>query len=190
MRDKQRKTVSEKKRRLIGADITIKNNTNGKVNLKSERNGGSIYSIERYETLDMPFEDLQNIMRKHKSMFENFVVIIDDVYAPEDDELTVEDVEEVLGLTRLRKGLDDTPDDYMFDDLLLEYSFEEFEDEVNKFKLPVVKRLAERAIYLYLQREFSNNHKMNLLEKRLGVKNIFEDVERSQKPIRSDFDLM
>ena len=190
MRDRDRRTLNEKKRRLLGADITLKNNTNGKVNLKSDRNGGSIYSMEQYETIDVPFEDLQSIVKKHKKIFEQFTVIIDDVYAPGEEDITVEDVEEVLGLSRIKKGLSDTPDDLMFDDLLLDYSFEEFEDEVETFKPAVIKRLAERAIYLYLQKEFSNGHKMNLLEKKLGVKNIFEDVDKSQKPIRSDIDMM
>ena len=53
-------------------------------------------------------------------------------------------------------------------------------------KKVVIKRLIERAIYLYKEKEFSNNFKMSYLEKKLGVQHVFEDVDRSMKEIKSD----
>ena len=191
MRERRRdrldkKTISEMKRQLKDADITIKNNSMFEVVLKSERNGGFLIILKPTEIEDITFEDLQSIVKKHKSMFEDFTVLIDDVYCPENEELGIEEVEQVLGLGRIKKGVDEVPDDLYFDDLLLDCPFEEFTEEVDEMKKVVIKRLIERAIYLYKEKEFSNNFKMSYLEKKLGVQYVFEDIDRSMKEIKSD----
>ena len=181
-----KKTISEMKRQLKDADISIKNNSMFEVILKSDRNGGSFTVLKPTEIEDITFEDLQSIVKKHKSMFEDFTVLIDDVYCPDNEELGVEEVEQVLGLGRIKKGVDEVPDDLYFDDLLLDCPFEEFTEEVDEMKKVVIKRLIERAIYLYKEKEFSNNFKMSYLEKKLGVQYVFEDIDRSMKEIKSD----
>ena len=190
MREKRnrldKKTISEMKRQLKDADISIKNNSIFEVILKSDRNGGSFTTLKPTEIEDITFEDLQSIVKKHKSMFEDFTVLIDDVYCPDNEELGVEEVEQVLGLGRIKKGVDEVPDDLYFDDLLLDCPFEEFTEEVDEMKKVVIKRLIERAIYLYKEKEFSNNFKMSYLEKKLGVQYVFEDVDRTMKEIKSD----
>ena len=190
MREKRnrldKKTISEMKRQLKDADVSIKNNSMFEVILKSDRNGGSFTTLKPTEIEDITFEDLQSIVKKHKSMFEDFTVLIDDVYCPENEELGIEEVEQVLGLGRIKKGVDEVPDDLYFDDLLLDCPFEEFTEEVDEMKKVVIKRLIERAVFLYKEKEFSNNFKMSYLEKKLGVQHVFEDVDRSMKEIKSD----
>ena len=190
MREKRnrldKKTISEMKRQLKDADISIKNNSMFEVILKSDRNGGSFTTLKPTEIEDITFEDLQSIVKKHKSMFEDFTVLIDDVYCPDNEELGIEEVEQVLGLGRIKKGVDEVPDDLYFDDLLLDCPFEEFTEEVDEMKKVVINRLIERAIYLYKEKEFSNNFKMSYLEKKLGVQYVFEDVDRTMKEIKSD----
>lgn len=181
-----KKTISEMKRQLKDADISIKNNSMFEVVLKSERNGGFFTILKPTEIEDITFEDLQSIVKKHKSMFEDFTILIDDVYCPDNEELGVEEVEQVLGLGRIKKGVDEVPDDLYFDDLLLDCPFEEFTEEVDEMKKVVINRLIERAIYLYKEKEFSNNFKMSYLEKKLGVQYVFEDVDRTMKEIKSD----
>ena len=190
MREKRnrldKKTISEMKRQLKDADVSIKNNSMFEVILKSDRNGGSFTVLKPTEIEDITFEDLQSIVKKHKSMFEDFTVLIDDVYCPDNEELGIEEVEQVLGLSRIKKGMDEVPDDLYFDDLLLDCPFEEFTEEVDEMNKVVIKRLIERAIYLYKEKEFSNNFKMSYLEKKLGVKYVFEDIDRTMKEIKSD----
>ena len=181
-----KKTISEMKRQLKDADISIKNNSIFEVILKSDKNGGSFVTLKPTEIEDITFEDLQSIVKRHKSMFEDFTVLIDDVYCPENEELGIEEVEQVLGLGRIKKGVDEVPDDLYFDDLLLDCPFEEFTEEVDEMKKVVIKRLIERAIFLYKEKEFSNNFKMSYLEKKLGVQYVFEDIDRSMKEIKSD----
>ena len=191
MRERKRdrldkKTISEMKRQLKDADITIKNNSIFEVVLKSERNGGFLTILKPTEVEDITFEDLQSIVKKHKSMFEDFTVLIDDVYCPDNEELGIEEVEQVLGLGRIKKGVEEIPDDLYFDDLLLDCPLEEFIEEVDELKKSIINRLIERAIYLYKEKEFSNNFKMSYLEKKLGVQYVFEDIDRTMKEIKSD----
>ena len=191
MRERRRdrldkKTIGEMKRQLKDADITIKNNSIFEVVLKSERNGGFLIILKPTEIEDITFEDLQSIVKKHKSMFEDFTVLIDDVYCPDNEDLGVEEVEQVLGLGRIKKGINEIPDDLYFDDLLLDCPFEEFIEEVDQLKKTVVNRLIERAILLYKEKEFSDSFKMSYLEKKLGLQYVFEDIDRSMKEIKSD----
>ena len=191
MRERRRdrldkKTIGEMKRQLKDADITIKNNSIFEVVLKSERNGGFLTILKPTEVEDITFEDLQSIVKKQKSMFEDFTVLIDDVYCPNNEDLGVEEVEQVLGLGRIKKGINETPDDLYFDDLLLDCRFEEFIEEVDQLKKIVINRLIERAILLYKEKEFSDSFKMSYLEKKLGLQYVFEDIDRSMKEIKSD----
>ena len=191
MRERRRdrldkKTIGEMKRQLKDADITIKNNSIFEVVLKSERNGGFLTILKPTEVEDITFEDLQSIVKKQKSMFEDFTVLIDDVYCPDNENLGVEEVEQVLGLGRIKKGINEIPDDLYFDDLLLDCPFEEFIEEVDGLKKIVINRLIERAILLYKEKEFSDSFKMSYLEKKLGLQYVFEDIDRSMKEIKSD----
>ena len=179
-RENNRKSINEKRNILKNADISVRNNSIAKIVLKSRLSGGSLYVLENNGDIeDIPFNELNDIFKKHRRMFENFEVLIEDVYCPNDDNVTIEDVKMVLGLKE--KGIEETPDEYYLDEVLLEYSFEEYEDEINSLPLAVVDRLMDRAIILYKQREFSNFNKMSLLEKKLGLEYVFEDVDRSMK---------
>ena len=191
MRERRRdrldkKTIGEMKRQLKDADITIKNNSIFEVVLKSERNGGFLTVLKPTEVEDITLEDSQSIVKKQKSMFEDFTVLIDDVYCPDNEDLGIEEVEQVLGLGRIKKGIDEIPDDLYFDDLLLDCPFEEFIEEVDQLKKTVINRLIERAILLYKEKEFSDSFKMSYLEKKLGLQYVFEDIDRSMKEIKSD----
>jgi hypothetical protein len=184
-----KKTISEMKRDLKDADITIKNNSIFEVVLRSDKNGGSYISLKPTEEEDITFSDLQSIVKKQKSLFEDFSVLIEDVYCPDNENIGIEELEQIVGLGRIKKGMEEIPDEEYFDDLLsADCSVDEFFYEVDKMKIQVINRLIERAIFLYKEKEFSNNFKMSYLEKKLGIQNVFDDIDRSMKKIQSDVD--
>lgn len=179
-RDNNRKTISEKRNILKNADVSIRNNTISQVVLKSRINGGSMYLLESNGDIEeIPFSELNDIFKKHRGLFENYYVLIEDVYCPDNNEVTIEDVKMVLGLKE--KDIEEIPDEYYLDEVLLDFTFEEYEEEVNSLPLSVVDRLMDRAIILYRKGEFSNFSKMSILEKKLGLEYIFEDVDRSMR---------
>ena len=162
-RDNNRKSINEKRNILKNADISIKNNTTSRIILKSQIGGGSIYILANNGDIeDVPFNELHDIFKRHRKLFEEFKIIIEDVYCPDNDEMTIEDVKMVLGL----------------------------KERVNSLPKSVINRLLDRAIILYKQGEFSNFNKMSLLEKKLGIEYVFEDIDRSMRPVRSDIDLL
>lgn len=184
-----KKTISEMKRDLKDADITIKNNSIFEVVLRSDKNGGSYISLKPTEEEDITFSDLQSIVKKQKSLFEDFSVLIEDIYCPDNENIGIEELEQIVGLGRIKKGMEEIPDEEYFDDLLsADCSVDEFFYEVDKMKIQVINRLIERAIFLYKEKEFSNNFKMSYLEKKLGIQNVFDDIDRSMKKIQSDVD--
>lgn len=184
-----KKTISEMKRDLKDADITIKNNSIFELVLRSDKNGGSYISLKPTEEEDITFSDLQSIVKKQKSLFEDFSVLIEDVYCPDNENIGIEELEQIVGLGRIKKGMEEIPDEEYFDDLLsADCSVDEFFYEVDKMKIQVINRLIERAIFLYKEKEFSNNFKMSYLEKKLGIQNVFDDIDRSMKKIQSDVD--
>ena len=177
-RDNERRTINEKRNILKNADVSIRNNSLAKIILKSRIGGGSLYILENNGDIeDLPFNELNDIFKRHRKMFETFEILIEDVYCPDNDEITVEDVKMVLGLKE--KGIEETPDEYYLDEVLLDFTFDEYEEEINSLPLSVVDRLMDRAIILYKRGEFSNFNKMSLLERKLGLEYVFEDVDRS-----------
>ena len=188
-RDNNRKSINEKRNILKNADISIKNNTTSRIILKSQISGGSIYILANNGDIeDVPFNELHDIFKRHRKLFEEFKIIIEDVYCPDNDEMTIEDVKMVLGLKE--RGVEEVPDEYYLDEVLLDFTLDEYEEEVNSLPKSVINRLLDRAIILYKQGEFSNFNKMSLLEKKLGIEYVFEDIDRSMRPIRSDIDLL
>jgi hypothetical protein len=188
-RDNNRKSINEKRNILKNADISIKNNTTSRIILKSQIGGGSIYILANNGDIeDVPFNELHDIFKRHRKLFEEFKIIIEDVYCPDNDEMTIEDVKMVLGLKE--RGVEEVPDEYYLDEVLLDFTLDEYEEEVNSLPKSVINRLLDRAIILYKQGEFSNFNKMSLLEKKLGIEYVFEDIDRSMRPVRSDIDLL
>ena len=188
-RDNNRKSINEKRNILKNADISIKNNTTSRIILKSQISGGSIYILANNGDIeDVPFNELHDIFKRHRKLFEEFKIIIEDVYCPDNDEMTIEDVKMVLGLKE--RGVEEVPDEYYLDEVLLDFTLDEYEEEINSLPKSVINRLLDRAIILYKQGEFSNFNKMSLLEKKLGIEYVFEDIDRSMRPIRSDIDLL
>lgn len=188
-RDNNRKSINEKRNILKNADISIKNNTTSRIILKSQISGGSIYILANNGDIeDVPFNELHDIFKRHRKLFEEFKIIIEDVYCPDNDEMTIEDVKIVLGLKE--RGVEEIPDEYYLDEVLLDFTLDEYEEEINSLPKSVINRLLDRAIILYKQGEFSNFNKMSLLEKKLGIEYVFEDIDRSMRPIRSDIDLL
>ena len=88
------------------------------------------------------------------------------------------------------RDVEEVPDEYYLDEVLLDFTLDEYEEEVNSLPKSVINRLLDRAIILYKQGEFSNFNKMSLLEKKLGIEYVFEDIDRSMRPVRSDIDLL
>ena len=178
---KDRMLKRDIKRLLNDAEISVVSNTDWDIILVSPRTSAEYSLSQMGDVEDIPFEDLLAIVKKgQRGLFENYKLIIDDVYVEGDYNITIEDVEKALGI-RHKDKLDEVPDSDYLDDLLLDESVEDFYEIVKKMSPQVQERLIERAIDLYKREEFSNAFKMNMLEKLLDVEDIWKDIDRINK---------
>lgn len=184
---KDRKTIQDARRRLSKSDIIVKSNTSARLNLEGNKNK---YSIQPYDTETIPFEDLQAIARKQKNVFFSFLCVIEDAYNDSGDFIEIEEVYMALGLGKIVEDLDNMPDEYYFDDLLKKDSFETFKTEIRDMDEKIICRLAERAVYLHDKKEFGDSYKMSIIEKILNRNYVFEDIDRSNREIKDDIDII
>lgn len=181
MREDRKYLLNELRRLLKNVDICVKSNTDWDITLVCPKNG-EVYSLPNMgDTEVIPFESLQSIVKSGRKKFEDFEVFIDDVYCDSDLDITVEDVEEVLGLSRIRKGLEEFPNAEYFEYLLLEESKDNFETIVESMRKEIVERLIEKAIDLYRNDEFADKFKMQYMESALNVEGVFDDVDNFEK---------
>lgn len=118
---------------------------------------------------------LTTLANRNRGFFENHLITIVDF---EDDDFTVEDIVEYLGLKDIYNGIENTDVDYIQEILELDnYDFEKFIK--TECSPALVERIAERAIFMYMRGKFDSHTKRRILSKALGLEDIFDvaDVE-------------
>lgn len=116
---------------------------------------------------------LTTLVNRSRGFFENHLITIVDF---EDDEYTVEDLVEYLGLKDIYDGIENTDVDYIDEILQFDnYDFEKFME--TKASPALITRLAERAIHLYSKGKFDSHTKRRKLSKALGLEDIFDVID-------------
>lgn len=116
---------------------------------------------------------LTTLANRNRGFFEGHLITIVDF---EDDEFTVDDIVEYLGLRDIYAGIENTDVDYIND--ILELDNNEFEEFIQKQASPaLIERLAERAIYLYSRGKLDSHTKRRVLSKKLGLEDIFDVID-------------
>lgn len=116
---------------------------------------------------------LTTLVNRNRSFFENHQITIVDF---EDDDFTIEDLKEYLGLTDIYTDVENTDVDYIAE--ILNYDNDEFEKIVSKdSNYALTLKLAERAVYLYRQGKFDSHNKQRALGKKLGMIDLFDVID-------------
>ncbi|MGL5648619.1 MAG: hypothetical protein ACRDDY_12285 [Clostridium sp.] len=113
---------------------------------------------------------LVTLANRYRGFFESHLITIVDF---EDDEYSVEDLKEYLGIKDIYTGIENTDVDYVAEILDMDnYNFEKF---ISTDASPMlVSKVAERAIYLYMKGKFDSHSKRRILSKALGLEDIFD----------------
>lgn len=172
-----------KKRKSL--EVEIMNLTTGEVfyECPKTRYKFNLSKLGAKENLELDI--LTTLANRSRDLFETHSLAIVDF---EDDEYTAEDLIEYLGLRDIYKGIENTDVDYINE--ILELDNDDFEEFIRKNGNPaLIKRLAERAIYLYSKRKFDSHTKRRILSKLLGSEDIFDviDVELDLQDEQSTF---
>ena len=118
---------------------------------------------------------LQSMKSSARDFFAKYWIIIEDVYVPNcDEDITVEDVYEFLGLSKIYENIKDVDCDY-FENVLKNDSFEEFERRINKMDKKLLTQLINRAVDLYRSKDFADSFKIDLMEKKINKIDLFRD---------------
>lgn len=180
---KKRKTLREL-RRLLNRDteVLVMNNTQGTFYYYCPKTHMSMRLEEFGDSEIVTMEVLEGMKNRGKSIFKNYYLVILDVYPEENlvDEIDVSDVLTYLGISDLYETINDELEKYgdiysdeFFDSLLLDKDLDDFKRILDKMHLGLARRLATRAHVLFKDKEFDSGNKMNLLQDKIGVEDLF-----------------
>ena len=180
---KRRKTLREL-RRLLNRDteVLVMNNTQGTFYYYCPKTHMSMRLEEFGDSEIVTMEVLEGMKNRGKSIFKNYYLVILDVYPEENlvDEIDVSDVLTYLGISDLYETINDELEKYgdiysneFFDSLLLDKDLDDFKRILDKMHLGLARRLATRAHVLFKDKEFDSGNKMNLIQDKIGVEDLF-----------------
>lgn len=170
----KKKSKSELRKILKDAEAVVINNFG--VKIKYEDNNGFELELLSYGDSEIvEIEELRKMHVRKKSFFNNYWILITEVIC-DDESVTLEDVYEYIGISKLYKDFAN-PDNEFFTDLLLDTSLDEFEKVLNNMNKELVFQLFLRATELYQRKELNDFFKIRAIENKVGRPDVFQDIK-------------
>ena len=120
----KKKSKAELRKILKDAEAVVINNFGVKVKYE-DNNGFELELLSYGDSEIVEVEELRKMHVRKKSYFNNYWILITEVIC-DDESVTLEDVYEYIGISKLYKEFAN-PDNEFFTDLLLDTSLDEFE---------------------------------------------------------------
>lgn len=170
----KKKSKAELRKILKDAEAVVINNFG--VKIKYEDNNGFELELLSYGDSEIvEVEELRKMHVRKKSYFNNYWILITEVIC-DDESVTLEDVYEYIGISKLYKEFAN-PDNEFFTDLLLDTSLDEFEKVLNTMNKELVFQLFLRATELYQEKELNDFFKIRAIENKVGRPDVFQDIK-------------
>lgn len=174
-------------RKMISRDteVLIMNNTQGGFYYSCPKTHMEINMSEFGDTEVVTIELLESMKNRAKVLFKNYCIMVVDVYPePEyEDVIEISDVLNYLGITDLYNivsdELENNGDLYseeFFDNLIINKSRDEFEKIAKKMNKKLLVQLSHRAVLLYQSGRFDSRYKMEFIQEKLGMEDLFADM--------------
>lgn len=165
------------------SEVLIMNNTQGMFYYYCPKTHMDI-KLEKFgDTEIVTMEVLEGMKNRGKAIFQNYCLIILDVYPELDEDVDVEDVLLYLGIKDLYDPINyqlekngETYSEEFFDKLILEENIDDFKKIVEKMNRGLTRQLARRGFVLFSDGEFDSNTKMAIIQDKLGVEDLFATV--------------
>lgn len=161
------------------------NNTQGGFYYKCPKTNMEINMLEFGDTEVVTIELLEAMKNRSRIVFKNYCIMIVDVY-PEvefEDVIEISDVLNYLGIADLYNivsdELENNGDLYseeFFDNLIINKSRDEFEKIAKKMNRKLLIQLAHRSVLLYQTGKFDSRYKMEFIQDKLGMEDLFADI--------------
>ena len=170
----KKKSKAELRKILKDAEAVVINNFG--VKIKYEDNNGFELELLSYGDSEIvEVEELRKMHVRKKSFFNNYWILITEVIC-DDESVTLEDVYEYIGISKLYKEFAN-PDNEFFTDLLLDTSLDEFEKVLNTMNKELVFQLFLRATELYQRKELNDFFKIRAIENKVDRPDVFQDIK-------------
>lgn len=170
----KKKTKAQLRKILREAEVVVVNNFGLK--LRYESNDGFELELLSYLDTDVvEIEELRKMHVKKKAFFNNYWILITEVVC-DDETITLEDVYEYIGISKLYKEFKN-PNDEFFEKLLLEVPFSEFKQMLEKLNKELIVQLFVRATELYKERRLNDSFKIAEIERLVGREDCFKDIK-------------
>ena len=170
----KKKSKAELRKILKDAEAVVINNFG--VKIKYEDNNGFELELLSYGDSEIvEIEELRKMHVRKKSYFNNYWILITEVIC-DDESVTLEDVYEYIGISKLYKEFAN-PDNEFFTDLLLDTSLDEFEKVLDNMNKELVLQLFLRATELYQAKELNDFFKIRAIENKVGRPEVFQDIK-------------
>ena len=123
----------------------------------------------------LSLEDITEVSNRAKGHFKNYDIIITDVL---DDNYTVNDVIEYLGLSRLYKNIPNVDENFL-ETLIYDYDLDEFKDAIRKGSKEFVQAVGGKMLLLFKDKDERRDldmDKMKFIAKKLRLTDILEEI--------------
>ena len=170
----KKKSKAELRKILKDAEAVVINNFGVKVKYE-DNNGFELELLSYGDSEIVEVEELRKMHVRKKSYFNNYWILITEVIC-DDESVTLEDVYEYIGISKLYKEFAN-PDNEFFTDLLLDTSLDEFEKVLNTMNKELVFQLFLRATELYQEKELNDFFKIRAIENKVGRPDVFQDIK-------------
>ena len=170
----KKKSKAELRKILKDAEAVVINNFGVKVKYE-DNNGFELELLSYGDSEIVEVEELRKMHVRKKSFFNNYWILITEVIC-DDESVTLEDVYEYIGISKLYKDFAN-PDNEFFTDLLLDTSLDEFEKVLNNMNKELVFQLFLRATELYQRKELNDFFKIRAIENKVGRPEVFQDIK-------------
>ena len=166
-------------------EVLIMNNTQGGFYYSCPKTHMEINMSEFGDTEVVTIELLESMKNRAKVLFKNYCIMVVDVYPePEfEDVIEISDVLNYLGIADLYNivsdELENNGDLYseeFFDNLIINKSRDEFEKIAKKMNKKLLVQLSHRAVLLYQSGRFDSRYKMEFIQEKLGMEDLFADM--------------
>ena len=170
----KKKSKAELRKILKDAEAVVINNFGVKVKYE-DNNGFELELLSYGDSEIVEVEELRKMHVRKKSYFNNYWILITEVIC-DDESVTLEDVYEYIGISKLYKEFAN-PDNEFFTDLLLDTSLDEFEKILDNMNKELVYQLFLRATELYQAKELNDFFKIRAIENKVGRPDVFQDIK-------------
>ena len=170
----KKKSKAELRKILKDAEAVVINNFGVKVKYE-DNNGFELELLSYGDSEIVGVEEFRKMHVRKKSFFNNYWILITEIIC-DDESVTLEDVYEYIGISKLYKEFAN-PDNEFFTDLLLDTSLDEFEKILDNMNKELVYQLFLRATELYQRKELNDFFKIRAIENKVGRPEVFQDIK-------------